>query len=193
MRRFAGLSTERLAIRLLDEGDATEFLRYRNLPEVYRYQAWLPGSMDEVRAFCLRNSTEEPFRPSIYTQFAISRKEGDLLIGDIGVILSADGAQAEIGFTPSPGFTRMGYATEAVSAVLGYLFEEVGLHRVHASVDPDNTSSIRLLERLGFRLEGHLIKSYRMRGGWYDDCIFGMLEEEWLSKKDAAAANHENR
>lgn len=192
MRRFEGISTERLAIRLLDERDAAEFIRYRNLPEVFRYQAWLPGSLAEVRDFCLRNSTEEPFRPSIYTQFALTIKEDGELVGDVGVILSADGAQAELGFSLSPPFMGMGYAREAVYALLGYLFEEVRLHRVHASVDPDNVRSIRLLERLGFRLEGHLVKSYRMRGGWYDDCIFGMLEEEWDANKDAAVTGGSN-
>ncbi len=52
-------------------------------------------------------------------------------------------------------------------------------HRVTASVDPNNGSSIRLLEKLGFRKEAHFIKSFYMNDQWYDDCIYSILEEEW--------------
>ncbi len=166
-------------IRLLDERDALGLFDYRNLPEVYRYQAWKPESIESVTAFAIENSQIAPFQPGNYTQFAICLRGSDAIIGDVGIIYDTDGCQAEVGFSLSPPFHGKGYATEAVRAMMDYLFTKRALHRLYASVDPDNGPSIRLLEKLGFRFEAHFIKSYRMRGGWYDDVIYGILDEEW--------------
>ncbi len=176
---FAPILTDRLMIRLLDERDALGLFDYRNLPEVYRYQAWKPESIESVTAFAIENSQIAPFQPGNYTQFAICLRGSDAIIGDVGIIYDADGCQAEVGFSLSPRFHGKGYAIEAVRAMMDYLFTKRALHRLYASVDPDNGPSIRLLEKLGFRFEAHFIKSYRMRGGWYDDVIYGILDEEW--------------
>jgi RimJ/RimL family protein N-acetyltransferase len=63
--------------------------------------------------------------------------------------------------------------------VINYLFFDLNKHRVSASVDPNNTKSIKLLEKLGMRKEAYFIKSYRMGDMWLDDFIYAMLEEEW--------------
>ena len=51
--------------------------------------------------------------------------------------------------------------------------------RIIASVDPRNTVSIRLIERIGFRKEAHFKESYYLRGEWVDDLIYAKLKEEW--------------
>ena len=73
-----------------------------------------------------------------------------------------------------------GYATEALRAMVDYLFANLGKHRIVASVDPRNTPSIRLIERLGFRKEAHFKESYYLRGEWVDDIIYAMLRTEWV-------------
>jgi len=65
--------------------------------------------------------------------------------------------------------------------VLNYLFKVLLKHRVTASVDPENTKSIILLERIGFQKEAHFRKSYYIDGKWLDDCVYAILEEEWNS------------
>lgn len=183
MHLFVPITTDRLTIRLLEEKDAEVFFRYRTMPEIYEYQSWVPESLESIRRFTIENAASPSFRPGIYTQLAIIKRQDGMLIGDMAVILKDDGAQAEIGFSLIPENQGKGYATEAVTAIINHLFYEIGLHRIFASVDPDNKKSIKLIEKLGFRLEARFKKSYLMRGSWYDDCIYGMLAEEWKEKQ----------
>ena len=102
-----------------------------------------------------------------------------MLIGDIGIHFLEDDAQAEIGYTISPDYQGQGYGTEAVSAVISYLFTGLRKHRIIASVDPRNTRSVKLLDRLGMRREAHFVKSIVIDGKWCDDCVYAVLREEW--------------
>lgn len=178
----------------MEEKDASEVFRYRSLPEVTLYQAGWPESAEACADFARLNCARPSFQPGEYTQLAIVRKDDGMLVGDMGILAGTEGFQAELGFTVSPDFQGKGYGTEAVEAILAHLFENRGLHRAYGSVDPNNLPSIRLMERLGFRREAHLKRSYRMRGSWYDDVIYGLLDEEWAARrinkpvKDANAA-----
>ena len=67
--------------------------------------------------------------------------------------LSADGI-AEIGYGISDEYQNNGYATEAVSAVLEWAFSHPEVTAVEAETDPDNTASIKVLEKCGFALNG---------------------------------------
>jgi RimJ/RimL family protein N-acetyltransferase len=181
---FEDIRTQRLLIRKLFMADKEALFGYRSLPEVWKYQSWRPTHIGQAEAFIRENAETLPNTPDAWMQLAVCLPDGRL-IGDIGVHFLGDGAQAEIGYTLHPDYQGGGYATEAVRAILGYLFRELGKHRVTASVDPDNLRSILLLQRIGFRQEAHFIKSFWMDGQWLDDCVFAMLEEEWAEKNDA--------
>ena len=101
------------------------------------------------------------------------------MIGDLWIHFLPDGMQAEIGYTLSPEHLGQGYATEAVGALLRYLFVQRGKHRVTVSVEPDHPRSQRLLERLGFRLEARYVQSVYQDGKWLDEQIYALLREEW--------------
>ena len=59
--------------------------------------------------------------------------------------------QVEIGYTLSPQYQGKGYGVEAVHSIIDYLFNNLNKHRITASVDPENTKSINLIEKLGMR------------------------------------------
>lgn len=182
------IQTERLLLRPLVVNDAEAMFAYRSLPGVALFQSWQPESVEAVLAF-LRENESTPFcAPNAWYQVAICLPDGRL-IGDIG-IHTLEHNQLELGYTLSPAFQGHGYASEAVGAILREAFTRWNTHRVIASVDPANAASIRLLDRLGFRKEAHHIKSYRMRGKWYDDCVYAILHEEYclrLSSIDSVA------
>ncbi len=178
MNTFTTITAGRLLLRRLEIKDRDDFFRYRSLPEVYKYQSFMPKNVTEVDDF-IRGNHSNPNIPNTWFQLAISKRDEDVLIGDIGIHFLEDNAQVEIGYTLAPSYQGKGYAIEALKAVINYLFFDVKKHRVSASVDPNNIKSIRLLEKLGMRKEGHFIKSYRMGDMWLDDCIYAMLEEEW--------------
>ncbi|MFC6962757.1 GNAT family N-acetyltransferase [Halocatena marina] len=77
-----------------------------------------------------------------------------------------------------------GYATEAVSLLLEYAFNERGLHRVDAEVFEGNNSSERLLDRFGFVHEGTARDAHFTRGEFRDTYQFGLLAPEWADREE---------
>lgn len=176
MEKFK-IKTERLLIRILDMRDKEYFYKYRSLPEIYQFQSWKPKNIKEIEDFIIKNIAIAPNEVDSCLQLAVCLDNGQM-IGDIGVHF-LDDYQVEIGYTLSPEYQGRGYVLEAIKGIVNYIFSTLKKHRVTASVDPNNGSSIRLLEKLGFRKEAHFIKSFYMNAQWYDDCIYSILEEEW--------------
>jgi RimJ/RimL family protein N-acetyltransferase len=178
------IQTRRLSIRALCLDDAETIYSYRSLPQIYRYQSWVPKSALEVAQYITKSNADGCNIAGTWFQLGLHLQSNDQLIGDVGLhFLSPDNEQTEIGFTVSPGHQRMGYAYEAVTAIMAYLFNTMGKHRIVASVDPNNKASISLLEKLGMRKEGVFKKSVNIRGVWEDDIFYAILEEEWPQKR----------
>ncbi|MFF2480060.1 GNAT family N-acetyltransferase [Paenibacillus sp. NPDC058071] len=178
MNRFTRIETDRLFVRTLEMKDRDRFFNYRSMPEVYKYQSWKPEDVSDAEKFISANMAVVPNTRDSWLQLAVCLKDGEL-VGDIGIHFMDDDFQMEIGYSFSPENQGVGYASEAVRAVIDYLFGGLGKHRITGSVDPDNHKSIKLLEKVGFRKEAHFIKSYRMNDQWYDDCVYAILAEEW--------------
>ena len=173
------IKTERLIIRLARSEDAEAIFSYRSDCIENRYQGWIPNSIEEVRGYII-NMPNTIDVANLCFQFVIMTVEENLLIGDMGIsFTNHDNMQAEIGCTLNKAFQIKGYATEAMKGMVDYLFTTMKKRRIIASVDPRNTVSIRLIERIGFRKEAHFKESYYLRGEWVDDLIYAKLKEEW--------------
>ncbi len=179
-RPAALLTTPRLRLRQVEAADAGALFAYRSQPQVSRYQDWVPADTQEAAEFVARLSATEFATPGHWSQLALLLRDSGELVGDCGLhFLEPAGAQVAIGISLDPQHHAKGFATEALSAVLGYLFGQLERHRVFASVDPRNEASARLLRRLGFRQEAHFVQSYFFRGEWVDDLVFAMLRSEF--------------
>ncbi|MEV0678123.1 GNAT family protein [Actinosynnema sp. NPDC050436] len=171
------LSAKRLVLRRFRSEDARAFAAYRSEPEVARYQTWEPPfSLAAAEEFVREVGSLDPAEPGWF-QYAV--EAGGVLIGDVGVHLHHNRRQADIGYTIATAHQGNGYATEAVGRVLEHLVVERGLHKVSAECDARNERSAKLLQRLGFRLEGHLVEHTWTKGEWTDDLLFGLLAREW--------------
>ncbi len=178
------LHTQRLRLTPLTGDDAQALFSYRRLPEVTRFQNFVPAGVADAEAFIASVQGRDLGASDQWCQLAVRLRETDELVGDVGVQRMSHGAkQAEIGFTVAPSHQRRGLAMEAVTALLGHLFGELDLHRVTASVDPENVGSCALLERLGMRREAHHVRSYWFRGAWVDDVVYAMLRTEWSNAR----------
>ena len=71
---------------------------------------------------------------------------------------------------------------EAARAVLELAFNELGLHRASAVLDPRNDSSAALCTRLGMREEAHFVEDAWFKGAWGDTAIYAILDREWASR-----------
>jgi RimJ/RimL family protein N-acetyltransferase len=163
-------------------------LAYRNDPEVARYQSWQSITESQLNDFIQEQKGLQPGLPGKWFQLAIELKENSLLIGDLGLSVSAEYPyQAEIGFTLSQPYQKKGLATEAVSRLFDFLFSDLSLHRVIAITDTRNAPSIALLEHLGMRREAHFKQSYRDASQWTDEFLYAILEQEWIRGKNLGA------
>lgn len=177
------LETKRLIMRPVVSDDKYEIFEYRRDKEANKYQAWIPETVQDVDVFIAQTS-EQMNVPGTWFQLVLIEKERNKVIGDLGIhFMDNENKQAELGFTIHKDFQNKGYATEAVSKVIDFLFEALNKHRIIASIDPDNENSLRLVERIGFRKEAHFIESLWIEDKWVDDVIYALIEKDWAKIK----------
>lgn len=83
--------------------------------------------------------------------------------------------RAEVGYWIRSDRTGNGFAAEAVSALVAFGFEDVGLHRIELHCGVDNDRSIRVAEKLGFEREGTMRHALRTTSEWYDAHLYALL------------------
>lgn len=178
------LHTQRLLIRNFSMSDLESFLAYRNDPEVAKYQSWsVPYAREKgedlIREMCDLHAPKQ----GDWLQLALELKETGAHIGDVVFGVKQDDIrQCSIGFTIASDYQKNGYATEAVTALLDYLFEDVDMHRVIADCDTENVGSWKTLEKIGFRREAHYVESFLQSGEYRSEYFYGMLQREWRAK-----------
>lgn len=183
---FTVLRTPRLVVRRFRTEDAVTFAAYRSDPDVARYQSWdAPYSLDQATAFVTAICAGHPDTPGEWAQLAV--EAGGRHVGDVAVFVDGDDPRlARIGFTMAAEAQGRGYATEAVTAVLDYLFTARGKHRVAADCDARNVRSAALLERVGMRREAHHVASAWWKGEWTDEYVYAVLDREWAARRPGA-------
>ncbi|SIS58584.1 GNAT family N-acetyltransferase [Chryseobacterium gambrini] len=174
------LETERLLIRDLTLDDKQAVFNYRSDAEANKFQSWIPKTLEDVEQFIQKNNKEFN-QPESWYQVLITEKDTKAVIGDIGIhFFGSENLQAELGITLNKDFQGRGYASEALKGVINFLFSDLKKHRIMASIDPENIDSLKLMERIGFRKEGHFVKSLFWKNNWTDDVIYALLREEWI-------------
>jgi RimJ/RimL family protein N-acetyltransferase len=177
--------TARLVLRAFEDRDIEPFHLYRSDAEVAKYQGWeAPYSLEQAAQFISEMKNQTPGKPGEWFQIALELKTSAEMIGDCGfVILTEDTRQAEIGFTLARSFQGHGYAAEAVTCLLDYLFGDLDLHRVRANCDPNNHSSAKLMRNIGMRYEGRFVESLWFKGSWVNEDWYAILEREWAERR----------
>jgi len=143
------IDSERIVLRRLVEDDLEAFQAYRTDVEVWRYQGWDIVSDEEARAFLTSVSKSPLLEPAEWCQIGIAEKETNHLIGDIGIHISENQEQAEIGFSLNCNWQGKGLASEAVLLAMTYIFQNSPVQKIIGITDARNESSIRLLEGIG--------------------------------------------
>ena len=174
------LVTERLTLRDYRLDDAPAVHRYMSDPEVTRYVSWHSHSLDQARENVAKKLEEAAREPRETYSLAMVRRSDGLLFGTCLLMSrNAEMTGLEVGYALAREAWGQGFASEAVRAMLDFGFGPLGAHRIFAFVSPENPPSGRVLEKLGFRLEGRLKKHLLKEGEWYDSVLYALLEEEW--------------
>ena len=165
--------TERLTLRLMTHDEVDLFVAYQSEPETLR---WLGSQIapdpNEIHAQ-VESAASEPWPgDGIWRRLAIDL-DGEM-IGNVVSQVRPGGGIAEVGYALRPEFRGHGYAAEATSAVVDTLIAEHGIHRVEASLSPENVASMRVLESIGMTFEVLARDAYNLDGVWEDDLRYAM-------------------
>ena len=173
--------TERLFLRHFHVADLDAMADVFGDPEVMRFGRG-PQPKEWVQEW-LQRCQEDYYRKWGFGQWAVVRKSDCWVIGFCGLTRfdDVDGKpEIEIGYRLARAFWGRGLATEAVRAARDYAFEILGLPRLIAIIDPQNTASIRVAQKVGFHYE----KDITFRG--YRPRLYSLHRAE--SAEDLAAA-----
>jgi RimJ/RimL family protein N-acetyltransferase len=171
--------------------DAEEiFYTYASKPEATKYLSWpTHRSIEDTRSF-LRYSREGWSWGTDYS-FSLRLRDSNQFIGSFGVI--NDKGKLQFGYVLSPSKWGMGYATEAVGAMIEILKVQEGVFRIGTFVDTENLASQKVLIRAGLIEEARLQKWFRFvnQQNMPKDCILFRLPLEFSesnSGKDNSAS-----
>lgn len=145
------LETERLALRTWTLDDAEDGFRIWSDPEVMRYiGTGRPNAdVEQTRGWLNRMIAHQQKHGFCF--WAVLEKVSRQLIGSCGLAYQLDGGPPlEFGYTLARSHWGRGLATEAAGAALRYVFENLPVTEIAASVDSGNVASIRVLEKIGF-------------------------------------------
>jgi RimJ/RimL family protein N-acetyltransferase len=181
---FERLTSARLVLRRFRADDIETFVRYRADPAIARFQSWENFSAADGQAFFASLSGQHPDTPGEWFQFAIELATAAAMIGDCALHALADApGEVEIGFTLAPSHHGRGYASEAVSCLLDYIFGSLDKQRAIAITDARNAASIAVLERLGLVRDPAPREPVMFKGEPCDEHLYGIRREDWLARR----------
>ena len=147
------------------------------------HKPWVspPATRAAYRAHLAR-CEEDDFRSLL-----IRRNFDDTLVGlaNLSAIQRGNLQSAYMGFYAFVPYAGLGYMTEGLTLVLRLAFGDLSLHRVEANVQPANTASLALVERVGFQREGFSPRYLRIGGLWRDHERWAALADVWPARAAA--------
>jgi RimJ/RimL family protein N-acetyltransferase len=147
------IETDRLIIRHLTTDDITFILELLNEPSFIQNIGDRKVRTEEDARKYLLNGPIESYDKHGFGLFMVELKDISVPIGMCGLIKRDNLPDVDVGFAFLPKYWMKGYAFESASAILKYAKETCGLKRILGIVNPENTASIRVLEKLGLIFE----------------------------------------
>lgn len=174
------LETRRLILRQIEIRDAEDmFNNWASDSEVTKFLTWPPHASLEVTKKTVENWVDSYSDPAFYN-WAIELKGKGIVVGSISTVRMNESVEsADIGYCMGKAWWGRGIMAEALSAVVDYLFAEVGLNRVAACHDKNNSNSGRVMDKAGMQVEGILRASGRNQQGICDMVWHSILRSEW--------------
>ncbi len=174
------IETDRLILRryVIEDADAM-YKNWASDSEVTKFLTWQPHSSVEVSRGIIENWLKE-YSDEKYYQWAIVLKaNGNEPIGDISVVqMNEDISMVHIGYCLGRAWWRRGIMSEALKAVMDFMFDTVEVNRVESRHDPMNPNSGKVMQKCGMKYEGTLRSADRNNQGICDACYYALLRSE---------------
>ena len=174
------IKTPRLTLRRFSVEDcAAMYTNWASDEEVTKYLTWAPHENEEETRRILSMWSAE-YEKDDYYQWAIVLDEIAQPIGSIAAVdINDKVGKAHIGYCIGKRWWHQGITSEALAAVISFLFNEVGVQRIEARHDPRNPHSGGVMRKCGMQYEGTMRCADRNRQGICDAAWYGILKEEY--------------
>ena len=179
------LTTRRLLLRPSVPADAAAIQRLAGAREVAATTLNIPHPYPDGAAEAWIERQARGWAEGNEAGFVIVERASGELVGGIGLRISPNHRRAEMGYWIAVPYWNRGYCTEAAGAVLRWAFQDLSLHRVHASHFRNNPASGRVMEKIGMRHEGRRREHILKWGVFLDREDYAILAEEWHAGRPA--------
>ena len=183
------IETPRLVIRLAKVADVPEVIRYYSENREH-LQPFSPTFTADFLAEAtwraqVSNRAQELDAGAGFRAFLFAGANARRIVGNLNLTQVHRGAfqSCVLGYNLAADEQGKGYMTEAVRAAVAFAFETWGLHRVAANYMPRNTRSAAVLERCGFKVEGHAPAYLMIDGRWEDHVLTAITNPSWRPAK----------
>lgn len=165
--------TKRLRIKLSTKEDALAIHKILKDEETMKYFTEGTYTFKQVEEFIENDQSQQK-------HYSVFLKDTNELIGKMTFSDWFMTRTYEIGWIFNKSHTNKGYCTEAAQKLLDVGFNEMNLHRIIATADPRNISSIKVMKKCNMRKEGTFTKSIHYKDDiWWDEVHYGILKEDY--------------
>lgn len=174
------LETERLILRRFVNADAVAvYKNWASDTEVTKYLMWPAHSGLEISQ-SITDDWVNGYHDDNFYQWAIVLKDnGEEPIGNIGVInMDENISMVHIGYCIGKEWWHKGITSEAMQAVMDFLFDEVDVNRIESRHDPRNPHSGGVMKKCGMKYEGTLRSADWNNQGICDASYYSLLKAE---------------
>lgn len=176
---FPKLETERFILRKGIVDDAQDIFMLYSDENVVKYIPLTLFTSVEDAIFEI-NWYDKIFKEKTGLRWVIEETKTKKVIGTCGYLnYENEHNRIEIGYDLKPEYWGKGIMQEALSCIIHFAFTSMGINKIEAKVEPENTSSIRLLEKLNFCQEGILRQHEYENGKYIDLAILSILKSEY--------------
>lgn len=174
------LETDRLILRRYVNEDATAMYKnWASDSEVTKYLMWQTHSNQEVSQNITNDWVNQYTNDNYYHWAIVLKDNGDEPIGDISVVqMNEETSMVHIGYCIGKTWWHQGITSEALKAVMDFLFDVVDVNRIESRHDPRNTNSGKVMQKCGMKYEGTLRSSDWNNQGICDACYYALLKRE---------------
>ncbi len=174
------LETDRLILRRYVSEDATAMYKnWASDSEVTKYLMWETHFSEAVSQSIITEWLIEYSNDNYYHWAIVLKENGDEPIGDIAVVhMNEEVSMMHIGYCIGKTWWHQGITSEALKAVMDFLFDVVDVNRIESRHDPRNPNSGGVMKKCGMKYEGTLRSSDWNNQGICDACYFALLKSE---------------
>ena len=177
------IETERLLLRQFTIQDAAAMYKnWASDPEVTKFLMWSHHAHVEVSKEVLTDWTGHYHENDYYHWGIILKENGDEPIGGISVVHKDNRTKmVHIGYCIGEKWWRQGIVSEALSLLIKFFFEEVGVNRIELRHDPNNPNSGKVMQKCGLQYEGTHKEADWNNQGICDSAMYAILAKDYTS------------